>query len=74
MKLRFLWPFPLESDMAVISVCSPIIKADVETFNMTGLPRQLAGVVCIDLSIDDLLQDFIYFKMGQHSYSFIIDQ
>ena len=32
------------------------------------------GVTCMDLAVDDLLADITYFREGETSYAFIIDE
>lgn len=36
--------------------------------------QHLAGVTCVDISMDDLLSDVTYFQRGELSYAFMVDQ
>ena len=48
----------------VLSLCLPV----------TDSGDGLKGVACMDLAIDDLLSDITYFREGETSYAFIIDE
>ncbi|CAH1780663.1 unnamed protein product, partial [Owenia fusiformis] len=47
----------------VTSICLPVF------YN-----ANLKGVACVDITMEDLLADVIYFRTGEKSYAFIIDK
>ena len=45
----------------------------VPVYSGSGSGRKLAGVIGVDVTVADLVEDITYFRRGEQSYAFVID-
>ena len=51
-----------------------VITVAIPAYVGKDTSRRLAGVVGVDVTVADLVEDVTYFKRGELSYAFVIDE
>ena len=51
----------------------PVTEANIETNTQPDTQSTLKGVVCIDMTLADITNEFEYLQRSDHAYIFIID-